>query len=117
MPSARRLLLALAAIALLAPALTGCGSTEREFTGSTEQGSTAGQLADQAKEGAGPAERAYMDQHRKALEAATGISVPVEQDEPQQEEVEYGEDGQPVAEEGEEQQEFDESGEVGEARS
>jgi hypothetical protein len=117
MPSLPRFALALAGIALLAPALSGCGSSEREFTGSTEQSSRTSALADQAKEGAGPAERAYMDQHRKALEAATGISVPEEQDEPEQEEVEYGENGQPVAEEGEEQQEFDENGEVGEARS
>jgi hypothetical protein len=116
MPSPPRLALVLVALALLATTLGGCGSTQRESTGSTEQSSTASQLADQAKEGAGPAERAYMDQHRKALEAATGISVPVEQDEPAQEEVEYGEDGQPVAE-GEEQREFDENGEVGEARS
>jgi hypothetical protein len=119
MSSLPRLAPAVAALALLATALTGCGSTEREFRGSTEQSSTAGQLADQAKEGAGPAERAYMDQHRRELEAATGIELPIEHDEPGGEEAEYGEDGQPAGEEegGEAQQEYDESGEPVEARS
>jgi hypothetical protein len=113
MPSAARLALALTALALLVPAIAGCGAASSVTTSST-----AAQLADQAKANAGPAERAYMDQHRSALEAATGIALPVEHDEPGDEEVEYGEDGQPVGEEeGEVEQEFDESGEPVEARS
>jgi hypothetical protein len=118
MPSLRRSALALAALALLALALAGCGSAEQEFSGSAPRASTASQLVDQVKDEARPAERSFMDEHRQALEDATGIEVPEERDESADEEVEYGEDGQPVGDEvGKEEQEYGEGGEpVEEAR-
>ena len=119
MTSAPRPALTLAVLALLAGGLiSGCGGAGSGSSATVAPESVTSQLVDQAKENAGPAERAYMDEHRKALEAATGIELPDEPDEPASEEVEYGEDGQPVgSEEGEAQQEYDESGEPVEART